>query len=86
MFRPNTDGLIATFQLRWEDPNTHQITEINGNFNTWDLAQTFEQAGPHYQLAVVVAQCAEVLRNSPWAAGTYSSSLIDHAYRFSSIL
>jgi hypothetical protein len=33
-----------------------------------------------------VAQYAEVLRNSPWAAGTYSSSLVDHAYRLSSIL
>jgi Ca-activated chloride channel family protein len=86
MFRPNTDGRIATVQLRWEDPDTHQVTEINGNFNTWDLAASFEQADPRYQLAVVVAQYAEVLRNSPWAAGTYSSSLVDHAYRLSSIL
>jgi Ca-activated chloride channel family protein len=86
MFRPNTDGRIATVQLRWEDPDTHQVTEINGNFNTRDLAASFEQADPRYQLAVVVAQYAEVLRNSPWAAGTYSSSLVDHAYRLSSIL
>ena len=86
MFRPNTDGRIATVQLRWEDPDTHQVTEINGNFNTWDLAASFEQADPRYQLAVVVAQYAEVLRNSPWAAGTYSSSLVDHAYRLSSLL
>jgi hypothetical protein len=27
-FRPNTDGCIATAQLRWEDPDTHQVTEI----------------------------------------------------------
>ena len=40
-FRPNSDGRIATVQLRWEDPDTHQVTEINGNFNTWDLAQQF---------------------------------------------
>jgi hypothetical protein len=86
MFRPNANGRIATVQLRWEDPDTHEVTEINGNFNTWDLAESFEQADPRYQLAVVVAQYAEVLRNSPWAAGTYSSSLVDHAYRLSSIL
>ena len=58
-FRPNADGRIATVQLRWEDPDTHQVTEINGNFNTWDLAQSFEQADPRYQLAVVVAQYAK---------------------------
>ena len=43
-FRPNADGRIATVQLRWEDPDTHQVTEINGNFNTWDLAASFEDA------------------------------------------
>ena len=46
MFRPNTDGRIATVQLRWEDPDTHQVTEINGNFNTWDLAASFEKLPP----------------------------------------
>ncbi len=25
-FRPNADGRIATVQLRWEDPDTHQVT------------------------------------------------------------
>jgi len=83
-FRPNADGRIATVQLRWEDPDTHQVTEINGNFNTWDLVQSFEQADPRFQLAVIVAQYAELLRHSPWAAGTYASQLVDHAYRISS--
>jgi len=86
MFRPNTDGRIATVQLRWEDPDTHQVTEINGNFNTWDLAQSFESADPRYQLAVVVAQYAELLRHSPWAAGTSASQLVEQAYRLSSVL
>jgi hypothetical protein len=27
-FRPNVDGRIATVQLHWEDPDTHQVTEI----------------------------------------------------------
>jgi len=85
-FRPNADGRIATVQLRWEDPDTHQVTEINGNFNTWDLTEQFEQADPRYQLAVVVAQYADLLRHSPWAAGTSTSQLVNHAYRLSSIL
>jgi Ca-activated chloride channel family protein len=86
LLRPNANGRLATIQLRWEDPGSHQVTEINGNFNTWDLAQSFEQADPRYQLAVVVAQYAEMLRHSPWAAETYPSQMVDHAYRLSSIL
>jgi len=27
-FRPNADGRIATVQLRWEDPDTHRVTEF----------------------------------------------------------
>jgi Ca-activated chloride channel homolog len=86
MFRPNIAGRIATVQLRWEDPDTHKVTEINGNFNTWDLAASFEEATPRYQLAVIVAQYAEVLRHSPWAAGTASQQLVNQAYQLSALL
>jgi hypothetical protein len=54
------------------------------NFRTWDLAASFEDASPRYQLAVVVAQYAELLRHSPWAAGTSASQLVEQAYRLSS--
>jgi len=83
---PQAQGRIATVQLRWEDPETHHVEEINGNFNTWDLAQSFEQADPRYQLAVVVAQYAEVLRRSPWAGETSLHQLVDHAYRLNALL
>ena len=68
------------------DSPTRTVTEINGNFNTWDLAGSFEQADPRYQLAVIAAQYAELLRPSPWAAETNGSQLVDHAYRISSLL
>jgi Ca-activated chloride channel family protein len=83
---PQAQGRIATVQLRWEDPETHRAEEINGNFNTWDLAQSFEGADPRYQLAVVVAQYAEVLRRSPWAGETSLHQLVDHAYRLNTLL
>jgi hypothetical protein len=35
---------------------------------------------------VVVAQYAELLRHSPWAAGTSASQLVEQAYRLSSLL
>jgi hypothetical protein len=36
----------ATAQLRREDPEAYPVTEIDGNFNTWELAASFEQADP----------------------------------------
>ncbi|MCP4358715.1 MAG: DUF3520 domain-containing protein, partial [Chloroflexi bacterium] len=78
-FNPNADGRIATVQLRWHDPDTRDVIEINGNFNTWDLADSYYDASPHYQLSVVVAQYAEVLRNSPWATGTTLAQLSEYA-------
>jgi len=77
MFQPNAQGRIATVQLRWEDPQTNEVHEINGNLNTWDLYSSFESAPARYQLAVLAAQYAEVLRHSPWAADT----TLDQIYR-----
>jgi Ca-activated chloride channel family protein len=70
VLNPNAEGRIATVQLRWQNPDTMRVTEINGNINTWDMDESFYRAAPHYQLMILVAQYAEVLRRSPWAAGT----------------
>jgi Ca-activated chloride channel family protein len=85
-FKPNAQGRIATVQMRWQDPQTYEVREINGNFNTWDLAPSFESAAPRYQLAVVVAQYAEVLRHSPWAGETTLYQLAAHASRLADLL
>jgi Ca-activated chloride channel family protein len=63
----NAQGRLATVQLRWLDPKTRQPTEINGNLNTWELGQDFYGMQPHYQLAVLAAQYAEILKGTPWA-------------------
>jgi Ca-activated chloride channel family protein len=75
MLRPQAEGRIATVQLRWKDPDTYAVKEINGNFNTWDLARSFNDASPYYQLTALAAQYAEVLRGSPWAAATSLSQI-----------
>ncbi len=81
ILNPEAQGRIATVQLRWQDPQTYQVTEINGNMNTWDLVPSFEQADPHYQLAAAVTQYAEALRGSPWAAGTSMYQIAEIANR-----
>ena len=83
---PGSNGRIATVNLRWQDPQTRQIQEISGKLNTWDLAACFECADPHYQLAVVVAQYAELLRRSPWAAGISIHEILTHSVRLSGLL
>jgi Ca-activated chloride channel family protein len=75
MFRPQAQGRIATVQLRWQDPQSYEVREINGNFNTWDLSGSFDKASPYFKLAVLASQYAEVLRNSPWSAGTSLSQI-----------
>jgi Ca-activated chloride channel family protein len=85
-FKPGAQGRIATVQLRWEDPQSHQVAEINGNFNTWDLAPAFESTSPRYQLAVTVAQYAELLRHSPWAQGSDLYQVLGHASRLAEAL
>ena len=47
-----------------------QVHEINGNLNTWDLYPASRPPPPATSLAVLAAQYAEVLRQSPWAADT----------------
>ncbi|MCJ7623542.1 MAG: DUF3520 domain-containing protein, partial [Anaerolineaceae bacterium] len=78
--RPETAGRIATVQLRWEDPDSHKVREINGNFNTWDLHGHFEAADPYYQLSTVVALYAEILRGSPYTGQATFDSLASYAY------
>lgn len=68
---PGAEGRIATMQLRWQDPTSGQVHEINGNYNSWDVARNFQEASARFRLDVVVAETAEFLRGSPYVT-TYS--------------
>jgi Ca-activated chloride channel family protein len=86
LLNPGAQGRVATVALRWKDPQTLNTTEINGNFNTWDLSPSFESASANYQLAVVVSQYAELLRFSPWAVGTSIGQVLQHAVRLTGLI
>jgi Ca-activated chloride channel family protein len=83
ILKPGAQGRLATVQMRWADPQTREVREINGNFNTFDLASAFEAASPRYQLAVTVAQFADLLRHSPWADPHSLSAVANEASRIS---
>lgn len=86
ILHPGARGRIATVQLRWQDPESSRVVEINGNFNTMDLARSFDRADPHYQLAVAAAQYAEILRQSPWAYDYSISQVIPIAVHLARML
>ena len=80
------DGPVAKIHVRYEDPDSRQIFEVDRNFNISDLNEHFESASPRFQLAATVAQYAEVLRRSYWAQHTTLSDVRYHADRVGGIL
>ena len=84
--KPAASGRLATVQLRWEDPDTRAVREINGNFNTFDLAPSFDATSPRYQLAVTVAQYAELLRHSPWTYESTFTQIVNQSARLAELL
>ena len=65
--REGAEGVIGTVYMRYEDVGFNEVVEINQEFQRGDLATTFEETTPTFQLSAVVAEFAEVLRGSYWA-------------------
>lgn len=84
--QPNVTGRIATVQLRWQDPETRRVTEISETIDTRDLAERFEDANPYFQWAVIVAEYAEILRESDWASESSLEYVLEEAERVSRYL
>jgi Ca-activated chloride channel family protein len=61
------DAGLATVYLRWQDPDSGEVTEINREMKVADLAADYADLSPRFQLATTVATYAEVLRDSYWA-------------------
>ena len=59
-------GPIATATLRYQRPASERITETWASLQADDVASSFRDAGAHFRLAVVAAEFAEVLRESPF--------------------
>lgn len=68
----DVSGDLGLARLRWLDPETGSPRETQRVISSGDLAPDFTRASPRFQLDVVVAQYAEVLRESMWARQTGS--------------
>ena len=74
--RPGAVGTLATAHLRWQSPDSGRISEITETLDSRESIQSFAMAGADFQLAVLVAEFAESLRNSRWVAGQEHSQEI----------
>ena len=72
-------GEIVTVQFRWQDPDSYRIEEISQTFDTRDLEDSFRRADPYFILDVLVAEFAEILRDSYWADGTTLRDVLEYA-------
>ena len=84
--RERADGPVAKVHVRYQDPDSRRIFEVDRRFNISDLNEHFESATPRFQLAATVAQYAEVLRRSYWAQHTTLNDVRYHADRVGGIL
>ncbi|MDH5507002.1 MAG: VWA domain-containing protein [Anaerolineae bacterium] len=79
-------GRIATIYLRWEDPDTHEVIELDQTFSSEQFASSFDQTSPYFQWAVLVAEYAEILRGSYWAQNSTLTGLLEEVQRVSRLL
>ncbi len=79
---------VLNVYMRWEDPDNGEISEINKMMLLSDFVSEFKVTSTRFQLAVVVAQYAEVLRNSYWAKepGTSLNDIAEEAHRLAGML
>lgn len=70
---------IGEVRLRWEEPVTGDITEIEEDIDLDVIEPNWTRTSDSFQLAVVVATFAEVLRDSPFADDIDLDDLEDEA-------
>lgn len=57
-----SNAKLGTISLRWQDPDSSDTKEISRTFMAEDLSDRFRDTDPRFQLAVMVAEYAEILR------------------------
>jgi Ca-activated chloride channel family protein len=63
-------GELAKVHLRWENPETGKVTEIDEDIDVDDVHGRFDRASWSFQRDGAVAEFAEILRHSYWARGS----------------
>ena len=79
-------GGVGTVFVRYEDSDSAQIVETSQTLQRADLSSRFDDASTRFQLAAVVAEFAEILRNSYWAQDGSLTQVLAEARRLQDLL
>ena len=60
-------GPLADVHIRYEDPDSGDVSEIMREYTRSELVSEFRDSTPTFRLAAVAAEYAEILRESYWA-------------------
>ena len=77
--KPGASGPIGTAYLRYEDVDAGVVVELGREFGLSDFTVNFADARPRFQLAAIVAEYAEVLRESYWAREGSLEAVLNYA-------
>jgi Ca-activated chloride channel family protein len=83
---PSESDPALTVYVRYADPDNGEVTEISRSLSKAEFAPAFEQAPIRFQLDAVVAEYAEILRNSYWARGSSLDDVAREARRVAEYL
>lgn len=67
VFNPENNDTALIVQVRYEDPETDEVIEVQQPFTSSDITPEFAQTSPQFRLAVAVGTFAELLRGSHYA-------------------
>ena len=84
--REGSKGRVATAYISFEDPVTGETRRISRDLDRSEFGTIFEQASTRFQFNAVVAEYAEILRQSHWAVGGSLTEVRKEARRLSALL
>lgn len=74
-------AMAMTVYVRYANPDSGEVVEINNAMTIGQFTASFAEASPRFQLTAVVAEYAEILRDSYWARGNDLNSIVFDARR-----
>jgi Ca-activated chloride channel family protein len=66
-FHPDAQGNALTVYVRYEDPDTGEVSEIARSLDRAGFSPNFAEMPARFRLAAAVAEYAELLRHSYWS-------------------
>jgi Ca-activated chloride channel homolog len=78
---PGQQGKIAILNVRYKHPETFRVTELAAQVSTDQVQAKFTDLSEDVQLAALVTEFAEILRQSPWAEGATLAGVLGKVKR-----